>query len=110
VISSPVRLHAAKHRYELSSHGVDSHATLLWGLCNGGDDITSERAALRDFKPAYVGSGSLPELMHCKKKATYSITSSIRISSDSGNSMPSRFAVLRLTTNSNFVGFCTGRS
>ena len=32
--------------------------TLPWGSCNGGQDITPNRAALRDFKPAYVGSGS----------------------------------------------------
>ena len=42
--------------------------------------------------------------------AAYSITSSICIKSDSGNSMPSALAVSRLTTSSNLVGFCTGRS
>jgi len=28
------------------------------GSCNGGDDIIPGHAAVRDFKPTYVGSGS----------------------------------------------------
>ena len=40
----------------------------------------------------------------------YSITSSARTRKDSGIVMPSAFAVLRLITSSNLVGFCTGRS
>jgi hypothetical protein len=40
----------------------------------------------------------------------YSITSSARASSVGGTSMPSVFAVLRLTANSNFVGCSTGKS
>jgi hypothetical protein len=43
-------------------------------------------------------------LMHCGKPHPYSITSSARRRSDVGTSMPSTFAVLRLTTNSNLVG------
>ena len=39
----------------------------------------------------------------------YSITSSARASSDGGTVMARVLAVLRLTTNSNFVGCCTGR-
>jgi hypothetical protein len=35
-----------------------------WGSCNGGNDITPGRAALRDFKLAYVGSG-------LKREATF---------------------------------------
>jgi hypothetical protein len=42
--------------------------------------------------------------------AVHSITSSARPSSASGTVRPSAFAVLRLTTSSNFVGCCTGRS
>ena len=41
---------------------------------------------------------------------TYSITSSARPSTDGGIVSPSAFAVLRLMTNSNFVGCSTGRS
>src|SRR5215468_744963 len=44
------------------------------------------------------------------KDRIYSITSSARASSDGGISMPSAFAVLRLTTNWNFVGCSMGRS
>jgi hypothetical protein len=40
----------------------------------------------------------------------YSITSSVRASSIGGTSRPSALAVLRLTTSSNLVGCCTGRS
>jgi hypothetical protein len=40
----------------------------------------------------------------------HSITSSARTRNDSGIVRPSAFAVLRLITNSNFVGCCTGRS
>src|SRR5262249_47100420 len=42
--------------------------------------------------------------------ALHSITSSARASSVGGTSRPSAFAVLRLITNSCFVGACTGRS
>ena len=38
---------------------ADCHVTVPWGSCNGGDDITPRRAALRDFKPAYDCSGSM---------------------------------------------------
>src|SRR5262249_39169765 len=40
----------------------------------------------------------------------HSITSSARASSVGGTSRPSALAVLRLITNSYFVGACTGRS
>ena len=40
----------------------------------------------------------------------HSITSSARASSVGGTSRPSALAVLRLITNSNLVGACTGRS
>jgi len=52
------RCRADKRGFELSASGVDCHATLRWGHANGGDDITPNRAAPRDFKPAYVGLGS----------------------------------------------------
>jgi hypothetical protein len=48
--------------------------------------------------------------MHRSKQRLYSITSSARASSTGGISRPSVFAVLRLITNSNFVGSCTGKS
>jgi hypothetical protein len=49
--------------------------------------------------------------MQCSKMCrTYSITSSARASSVGGTSTPSALAVLRLMTNSNLVGSCTGRS
>src|SRR5262245_21678073 len=40
----------------------------------------------------------------------HSMTSSARASTVAGTSSPSALAVLRLITNSNLVGFCTGRS
>src|SRR6516165_4552985 len=42
--------------------------------------------------------------------ALHSITSSAMASTPGGTSRPSAFAVLRLMTNSNLVGCCTGRS
>ena len=44
------------------------------------------------------------------KIATYSITSSASASNFAGNSTPIALAALRLSTNRNFVGRCTGRS
>ena len=52
------RRRACKRDNEFSSPDVDCHVTLLWGSCNGGNDTTPGGAALRDFKPTYVGSGS----------------------------------------------------
>src|SRR5262249_30673680 len=49
---------SAERGYKFPSSDVDCHVTLPRGSCNGGDDITPGRAALRDFKPAYDCSGS----------------------------------------------------
>src|SRR5262249_6112934 len=51
---------AAKRDNEFSPPGMDCHVTLPGGSCpcNGGDHINTSRAALRDFKPAYVCCGS----------------------------------------------------
>jgi hypothetical protein len=46
----------------------------------------------------------------CALRDAYSITSSARATRVGGTSSPSAFAVLRLITNSYFVGTCTGRS
>ncbi len=46
----------------------------------------------------------------CNKPQLYSITSSARVSSIGGKVRPSTLAVFRLTTSTNFVGSCTGRS
>jgi hypothetical protein len=57
---------AAKRDNEFSPPDMDCHAILPPG--SGGDDITPGRAALRDFKPAYVGSGSFStELVWTKR-------------------------------------------
>ena len=48
--------------------------------------------------------------MILSRASDHSITSSARRSSDCGIVSPSIFAVLRLTTNSNFVGCSMGRS
>ena len=42
-------------------------------------------------------------------RCSYSITSSARVSSAGGTVRPSALAVLRLITNSNFVGCITGK-
>jgi hypothetical protein len=49
---------AAKRDDEFSSPDRYCHATLPRGACNGDDDITPGRAALRDFTPTYDRSGS----------------------------------------------------
>src|SRR5215210_4326006 len=49
-------------------------------------------------------------LMGCSKQPRYSITSSARPSNDGGSVSPRAFAVLRLTTSSNFTGSSIGKS
>ena len=51
-----------------------------------------------------------PAVSRCSNPECYSITSSARASSVGGNSIPSALAALRLSTNRNLVGRCTGRS
>src|SRR6266496_2878076 len=60
----------------------------------------------------HIASLSEPSVHdRCRSRALrYSITSSARANRVGGTSRPSAFAVLRLITNSNFVGACTGRS
>ena len=67
--------------------------------------------------PAYDPLPTFAWVTSCKHQnrnplysVTYSITSSARTSTAGGTSMPSAFAVLRLTTNINLVGNWTGRS
>src|SRR5262249_953527 len=50
------------------------------------------------------------EPTYAVQQNSHSITSSARCWRDQGTSSPRAFAVLRLMTNSNFVGCCTGRS
>ena len=49
-------------------------------------------------------------LMRCNKEDRYSINSLARASTAGGIVRPSALAVLRLITNSNLVGACTGMS
>src|SRR5262245_48790481 len=67
---------AAKRDNELPPSNMDCHVTLPWGSCNGGDDITPGRAALRDFKPAYDCSGS---------SASIALRTRVRLSPDFGH-------------------------
>src|SRR5215472_14279885 len=61
----------------------------------------------RTFRDFRVG----PRTAVCgAARASYSITSSARSMIDGGTVRPSALAVLRLMTNSYFVGNCTGRS
>src|SRR5262245_58470634 len=56
---------AAERDNELPPLKMDCHVTLPRGSCNGGDDITSGRAALRDFDPSYAVSGSEAAVLRC---------------------------------------------
>src|SRR4029079_16899639 len=67
----------------------------------------SRRQLIRS--PLPIGANSRPERVQ-QTDGAYSITSSARASSVGGTVMPSALAVLRLMTNSNFVGCSTGRS
>jgi hypothetical protein len=49
-------------------------------------------------------------LLDCSTQHLYSITSSARASNVGGTTRPIALAALRLTTSSNLVGCCTGRS
>src|SRR5262245_52805349 len=102
-------------------HELPCDPPLLGGQCNGEDHITPSRAALRDFNPAYVGSGSFTSLWllrstgrmsasHPKAGQLYSITSSASAISLSGMLRPSALAVVLLMISSNLVGCSTGRS
>src|SRR5262249_14822613 len=118
----------AKRDNEFPSSDADCHVTLPRGSCNREDDITPGRAALRDFKPAYVSKGAtrippfgllcqLPPatditsqmlaslgaifgLMHRSNVHRYSITSSASSTNESGIVSPIPLAALRLTINS----------
>jgi len=62
--------------------------------------------------PAVGTSGSGQNLTHAvqQNRPLHSITSSARSKIDGGTVRPSALAVLRFTTISNLVGYCTGRS
>ena len=59
---------------------------------------------------AASGQATAPPSSVMNSRRPHSITSSARASSVGGTSRPSALAVLRLMTNSNLVGCCTGRS
>src|SRR5205823_677311 len=64
-----------------------------------------------DIKRTFLEVRFVPEADSCSvAKDRYSITSSASDKNDSGIVRPSALAVFRLTTTSNFVGYCTGRS
>src|SRR5262249_9144791 len=92
------RLHVAPKRFGEGlqhilpigpQHADHGHATLL-------------RA--RRERPRYRSAEQRDELA-----PYHSITSSARASSVGGTSRPSAFAVFKLITSSNLMGFCTGR-
>jgi hypothetical protein len=66
-----------------------------------------------DLRSGKKQDGAAPALGHALAIASvhfHSITSSARSRIDCGIVSPSALAVLRLITNSNFVGCCTGKS
>src|SRR5262245_26819027 len=73
-----------------------------------------ERTNSIDLRPLLRPRRERPRHRPAEKRdelaALHSITSSARASSVGGTSRPSAFAVLRLMTNSYFVGACIGRS
>jgi len=71
-------------------------------------------AMMKLQRSAIIEAGLLfpykPTLSNCSKAASYSITASARTSTLAGTSRSSALAVLRLSTVSNLVGACTGKS
>src|SRR5262249_48324513 len=82
---------------------------------HGCNDPVISFAGTPVFMSRSIPITAIPELslwdMACDEvPPVHSITSSASVSNLSGISRPSAFAVLRLITNSNFVGSITGRS
>jgi hypothetical protein len=79
-----------------------------------GHDAVKSRCPLYPRKLTFahaIGISALGQKQtHAPQRDRYSIISSAVESSDGGIVTPSAFAVLRLMTNSNLVGCCTGRS
>src|SRR5262249_31947128 len=75
-------------------------------------DHWSEPGLVRSGRqgPDRHSEGKIANERAAAKKHCYSITSSARATSLSGTVWPSAFAVSRLTTVSNLVGACSGRS
>jgi hypothetical protein len=75
-------------------------------------------ARLANVRPCLIGMEACVGAHHLSRKlqalderaAVHSITSSARTMMVGGTSSPSALAVLRLSTNSNLTGACTGRS
>ena len=91
---------------ELGLHGAPAGRR---GRVTGGSNGSNETGNPN------VADGVSNGLVHCSKRRArvamiHSITSSARASNFGGTSRPSALAVLRLMTNSNLVGCCTGRS
>jgi hypothetical protein len=87
---------------------------LPWSIRSG--SFASTRAATHGSKGPKGKNGRrrevpIPAASMCSKVRVqnYSITLSVRASSEAGSVRPSAVAVLRLITSSNSVGCCTGR-
>ena len=109
VLLNPIGSHRLTHAQQTNRHrarGTASHIPsrdfLLWRFSNAGPS-RSVRGAVR-HRPASEN------LHNTGSERTHSITSSARASSEGGTVRPRALAVLRLRTNSNFVGWMTGRS
>src|SRR5262245_35757580 len=87
------------------------HSRRIGPVCNiSALPPESRRRSGHRFAP--LSARSRPEqVQHIRSgNRDYSITSLARASTDTGTSMPSDFAVLRLISSSYLVGACTGRS
>ena len=97
--------------------GAESASLLQHGMLADVRDVIFDR--IRRFMRCPLIPRQRPDSRHrfssawCQyqqPRGRYSITASARSKIEVGNSMPTAFAVLRLTTNSNLLGCSTGRS
>jgi hypothetical protein len=87
----------------LGAELIDEHSLASFRSKKSREGISG---LFQQYRPvAVIGC---PNLLRCEER--YWITSSAVANSVSGRVRPSAFAVLRLMTNSNFAGNCTGNS
>ena len=82
---------------------IDAGSLTYFPTLSPPDEKTNSRHSMGELLYASVAVGPAEPALH-------SIRRCARASSDGGTSSPSAFAVLRLITNSNFVGCSTGKS
>ena len=86
---------------------VQSHGGIVAG---GARNVGSAPESCHESDPLACPLRARSRQSALQQKTHYSITSSASASNFAGNSTPIALAALRLSTNCNFVGRCTGRS